>query len=166
MTTKYIENMLLLGWSKFQVLRSNLGAFDIFTFPPLNANWTFRWEGGKALGVSAGNFWTKADWCIFIQCGALNYQQIVHFTLWLFKLYQAKSPINFYNTKNYGWFADNVNMFVRTQLECFLITYFRCQRSFLKKYIVLIPLTSPRKCMSVFVLECSDIWGSKISSGR
>jgi len=38
---------------------------------------------------------------------------------------------------------------------------------FQKQYaIVLIPLTSSRKCISVFLLECSDFWGSKISGGR
>ena len=47
MTTKYIECCF---WgsqlrSKCQVLRSNVGAVNIFTFPPLNVNWTFRWEG-------------------------------------------------------------------------------------------------------------------------
>ena len=39
-----------------------LGAVDIFTFPPLNVNWTFRGGGGgKAVDVSAGHFWTKAN---------------------------------------------------------------------------------------------------------
>ena len=31
---------------------------------------------------------------------------------------------------------------------------------------MLIPLTSSRKCISVFLLECSDFWGSKNSGGR
>ena len=29
--------------------------------------------------------------------------------------------------------------------------------------MLLIPLTSSRKCMSEFILECSNFWGSKIS---
>ena len=56
---------------------------------------------------------------------------MVYFTLWLFKLCQYKSPIFFYNyTKNYGWFADIANTFVRTQLESFFNTYFQRQRPF------------------------------------
>ena len=38
-----------------------LGAVDIFNFTPLNVNWTFRGGGGKAVDVSAGHFWTKAN---------------------------------------------------------------------------------------------------------
>ena len=38
-----------------------LGAVDRFTFLPLNVNWTFRGGGGKAVDVSAGHFWTKAN---------------------------------------------------------------------------------------------------------
>ena len=33
-------------------------------FPPLKVNWAFReggGEGGKAVDVSAGHFWTKAN---------------------------------------------------------------------------------------------------------
>ena len=34
--------------------------------------------------------------------------------------------------------------------------------TFLKQLIVLIPLTFSHKCMSVFLLECSDFWSSRI----
>ena len=36
-------------------------AIDIFTLPPFNVNWMFRWGGGKAVDVSAGHFWMKAN---------------------------------------------------------------------------------------------------------
>ena len=39
--------------------RDCLGAVDMITFPPLNVNWTFRGEGGKAVDASAGHFWTS-----------------------------------------------------------------------------------------------------------
>ena len=34
--------------------------------------------------------------------------------------------------------------------------------TFLKQLIVLIPLTFSHQCMSVFLLECSDFWSSRI----
>ena len=39
-----------------------------FHFPPLNVTWHLggREEGGKAVKVRVGHFWTKANWCIFI----------------------------------------------------------------------------------------------------
>ena len=36
-----------------------LVAADIFTFPPLNVNWAFKGEGGKAVDVSVGHLGQK-----------------------------------------------------------------------------------------------------------
>lgn len=36
-------------------------AVDVFTFPPLNVNWTFSGGAGKDVDVSPGNFWTKGN---------------------------------------------------------------------------------------------------------
>ena len=73
--------------------------------PPLNVNWMFRRGGGKAVDVSAGHFWTKANWCIFI-----NFASCVEWCSWHFSRESS---------------------------------------------------TNKLKCMSVFLLECSDLRAAK-----
>ena len=51
----------------FTIHNLGVGTVDIITFSPLNVNRTFRGEEGvRQWTFSAGHFWTKANWYIFI----------------------------------------------------------------------------------------------------
>ena len=52
--------------------------------------------------------------------------------------------------------------FAREQLEESIIRSMKFLPSFWKELIVSIPLTLSHQCMSVFLLECSDFWSSRI----
>ena len=51
---------------------------------------------------------------------------------------------------------------MREQLGESIIRSMKFLPHFLKQLIVLIPLTISHQCMSVFLLECSDFWSSRI----
>ena len=114
------------------LFKVNYRAVNMFTSSPLNVNWMFRGEGGKAnqfLGVSAGAFFTKSKLSHFSNVGIKL--RMVNMTLLfsrlLFSLPNIEVRSKNVNRKKQkyrccnrtGSIGESINRFLKVSKLCF-----------------------------------------------